>query len=138
MTLHEIDASLPNGFHDAEVSSIALDLLSRRATLDLEIWMGDMSSPPHAGREAYRAGRLELSRVAYFAIDPPDHRYRFAEPGPICIDLCDADTQIVPPTRAGDFAARFFISDWNTFISVSAGDAALTWTAEPYDRGENE
>src|SRR5262245_32870453 len=105
MTLREIDASLPNGFHDAEISSIRLDFLSRRAALDREIWIGDSL---RGARETYRAGRLELSGVAYFAIDPPDQRYRFAEPGAICIDLCDADAQSGPPTRAGDFAARFF------------------------------
>lgn len=138
MTLQEVDASLPNGFHDSEVSSIAFDLLSRRAIIDLEIWMGDMSCPPHAGRETYRAARIEISRVAYLTIEPPDHRYKFAEPGPIRIDLCDADPQKVPATRAGDFAARFFVSDWNTFINVSAGDATVIWTAELYDRGENE
>lgn len=64
--------------------------------------------------------------------DPPDPRYAYATPGSIRVDLCDADPAApLPPPRPGEFAARFFVSTWNAFISVAAQDAALEWTGDP-------
>jgi hypothetical protein len=122
MTLEELSRELPNGFHDAKVLTLAFDLVARTATIDLELWVGD---------ETLRPARLELRGVAYFVVDAPDPAYPYAEAGPITVDLCDPDsTSRLPPTRSGDFAARFFVSEWNAFLSVSARESALRWAGE--------
>lgn len=139
MTLHEIERDLPNGFHDAEVSQITVDFASRSAVLELELWVGSMDSPSDGGRETYRPARLELRGLAYLTMDPPDPNYPYADPGAICVDLCKLDDALQAPTaRPGDFVSRFFVMDWNAFITASAREAELTWTADPYDRGEAE
>ena len=46
MTLDELARTLPNGFHDAALHSLALDFNLRTAELLLEIWVGDPHAPP--------------------------------------------------------------------------------------------
>jgi hypothetical protein len=40
MTLDELAVSLPNGFHDAELKTLALDYERREARLVLDLWSG--------------------------------------------------------------------------------------------------
>jgi len=135
MTLDEIDSGLPNGFHDAEVSKLAVDFLQKTMTLDLDLWIGSMSMPLNAGRETYRTAKLELRNLAYFAVEPPDPKYPYAKPGAIKIDLCEVeDGSSLPAIQLGMFASRFFVNEWNAFIIVSALEAVLTWTDEPHNR----
>ncbi len=136
MTLDDLAQDLPNGFHDAEVCKLTFDIAHRVATIELDVWIGSMEAPPEFGRETYRPAELNLHGVAYLVIEAPDPTYRYAKTGPVCVDLCEpADSGQLPPAQAGEFAARFFVSDWNSFISVSARDAALRWTGEPYEAG---
>lgn len=134
MTLAELDQTLPNGLHDAEVRTVLLDFVSRVATFDLEVWIGDLEAPLAEGRETYRPATLELRGIGYFTIEPPDPRYPFDKGKAIKIDLCDADpAAALPPTKEAQFASRFFVNEWNAFISVSATHAELRWTAPPYN-----
>ncbi|MGA2797903.1 MAG: hypothetical protein ABSE63_10010 [Thermoguttaceae bacterium] len=134
MTLDEIDSGLPKGFHDAEVSQLAVDFLQKTMTLDLDLWIGRMSMPLVADRETYGVAKLELRGLAYFAVEPPDPKYPYAKPGAITVDLCDVeDGSSLPPIQSGMFASRFFVSEWNAFIIVSASEALLTWTGEPHN-----
>ena len=59
-TLLEIEQSLPNGLHDAEVRKITADYEHLGATIDLAVWVGDKDDPPER-REAYKEGQLEIS-----------------------------------------------------------------------------
>ncbi len=140
MNLADLEQQLPNGFHDAEVSRISIDFLARNATLELEIWIGDMACPPEDGREVYRAARLELLGLAYLAMEPPDPNYGYLkerQPGPLDIDLSYVlSAEGHPLTQPGEFNARFFVYPWNSFIELSAVDARLTWTFEAYDRAK--
>lgn len=134
-TLEELADSLPNGFHDAEVHGLAVDLRARVARLELDVLVGEVDAPADAGRETYRMARLELRGLAYFVMEPPDPRYAYAQPGTVRVDLCDVDpTGSLPPTRSGDFSARFSVAEWNAFICVSAREAALEWVAAAVDR----
>ena len=135
MTLDEIAAALPNGLHDAEMSRLAFDLVARTATLELDIWLGDMSEPPEHGREVYRTARVELHGVGYLAIEAPHPQYPYATSGAVRIELCDPTKDQVPPPPAG-FAARLFVMEWNCFVHLSAADAELIWTGQHRDRGD--
>jgi hypothetical protein len=132
MTLDEIAGLLPNGFHDAQVRSIALDFVSRSAILELETWVGSMDASVGAGREKYRRASLELRGFTYFVIDPPDLKYPYAARGPVTVDLCEPEESgRLPAPRAGEFSARFFVASWNAFISISAEAAELRWIVTP-------
>jgi hypothetical protein len=45
MTLEDIEESLPNGLHDAEVTSVSIDYAQHRVTFDVCIWVGNMDEP---------------------------------------------------------------------------------------------
>ena len=71
MTLETIAAELPNGFHDARLRTLSIDYVSRRATLDLRVWVGDSDAPVEAEREAYRPITLSISGLLWCAVEPP-------------------------------------------------------------------
>ncbi len=140
--LTEIENQLPNGFHDAYIEAIALDMMANTATLDLELWVGDLYAPPGPEREAYQRGRLRLNGLAYFVIEPPGPNadwFMERELGPTPrisgADEArpDAESEYTrPPVEVPDdaFAHYFFVFDWNTFIHVAARSADFEWTEE--------
>jgi hypothetical protein len=84
MTFEEVAASLPNGFHDAELQRFEMDYVHRTLRFDLVIWIGDMDDSRR--RERYRPARLTLDDVAFLVIEPPDINYPWLKAGPIRID----------------------------------------------------
>jgi len=92
MTLEELENTLPNGLHDADVHRIAIDYAERRVTFDLAVWVGKMEDPPER-REAYKSGRIEVSGLLFIVMEPPDPKYPFRKPS-ITIDACDMNKNI--------------------------------------------
>ena len=128
MTLDDLEAALPNGLHDAEIHSIAIDYVARTARFILDAWVGTMDMPAGPERERYRRASLELTGLQYLAIQPPDFRpqYHFADTAPVKTGgLSPVDVPSPLPEDA--FEAELFIADWNSFIQVAATDARLTW-----------
>jgi hypothetical protein len=129
VTIEDLAATLPNGFHDARVHVVSVDFSARAAELTLDVWVGAIDRPPGPEREKYRKARLNLIGLEYLAFEPPDPRYRYREAGPIKVDLCDPDDAVAesrPCVQTG-FAGRLFVSDWNSFIHFAAADARLDW-----------
>jgi hypothetical protein len=62
MTFEEVSASLPNGFHDAELQRFEMDYVHRTLRFELVVWIGDMDDSRR--REFYRPARLILDDVA--------------------------------------------------------------------------
>ena len=131
-TLAELDRSLPNGFHDAEVGSCVLDFVARTATFELQIWIGDRDALLASERELYRAARLVVTGLAFCQFEPPDPNYPFLESRPLRVDLSDSD----PSNRAiralpeGVFSGRFYVSNWNAFIQLAGREAELLWMSD--------
>ena len=73
MTFQETAASLPNGFHDAELQRFEMDYVRRQLRFDLVVWIGDMDDRER--RETYRPARVTLDNVGFFVIEPPDADY---------------------------------------------------------------
>src|SRR5579864_1916630 len=92
MTLEELENTLPNGLHDADVHRIAIDYAERRVTFDLAVWVGNLDDPPER-REAYQIGRIEISGLLFIVMEPPDPKYPFSKPS-ITIDGCDISKNI--------------------------------------------
>jgi len=129
MTLEELENTLPNGLHDADVHGIAIDYAERRVTFDLAVWVGKMEDPPER-REAYKSGRIEISGLLFIVMEPPDPRYPFSRPG-ITIDGCDMSknikTELLESLPPGSFFRSLWVNEWNAFIQIAAKSAALTW-----------
>ena len=127
MTIQELEATLPSGFHDAMLHSYSVDLVAKSAHFALELSIGDPNSHEEAERERYRHANLTLQGLECFFVDPPDPRYpRIA---PERIDLCDADEKVTQqiPSSSGLFSARFYSAATNSFIHFSARNASISY-----------
>jgi hypothetical protein len=128
---------LPNGFHDAEIRAIRLDYLARTIVMEASVWLGNMDSPPEH-REHYRDGHLAFEGMHFVILDPPDPRYSYAQSESLSVDLAHQEpSPAVPaldPVPRDCFVARFFVRDWNSFITITAKSASLVWTGEAYYR----
>ena len=137
MTIEELERTLPNGFHDAEISTIRLDYVKRIASMELSIWVDDLEVSPRF-KELYRDAVLEFEGMQIMILDPPDPGYSFARAEPLWVDLDQRPADPPIPTFAklpqGSFVARFYVRDWNSWISIAATSANLRWTSEVYSK----
>jgi hypothetical protein len=134
MTLEELAFTLPDGFHDAQVSNVSIDYIKREARLIMDLSVGDPSSDDAELRDAYREGELKLSGLLYWVIEPPDANYPYWESKQLWIDAGDLasasfrpSVKLPEPLPAGAFASWFFVQGWNSFMYVAAMDASLEW-----------
>ena len=134
MTLDEIAASLPNGFHDAKIKSINIDYVNREARFDLQIWIGDDSGTKEE-RETYRGAQLTLSQLLFCVIDAPDSRYPYHERKALRVDAGSSNSgqistsvRLPAPLPEHSFSHWFFVNNWNAFIHVAAMDARLEFS----------
>jgi len=139
MQLGELENSLPNGFHDADLEGIELDYTARTVLMKMQLWVGKLDGSTEEEREAYRRAELDLTGVLYFVIDAPDPSYKYSEKGALWLDAGDArvtrgsvQAAPAPPIPIEDlpdgaFAYWFFVDNWNSFIHVAAKSAALRW-----------
>jgi hypothetical protein len=129
MTLEELEGTLPNGLHDAEVQRIAVDYEERRVTLDVAVWVGDMGDPPER-REAYKGGRIEISGLLFLVMEQPDPTYPFKAAG-LTIDGCDArenlQSDLLKSLPSDSFFRSLWVDEWNAFIHIAAKCADLVW-----------
>lgn len=136
MTFAEIAASLPNGFHDAQLRRFEMDYVRRRLLFDLSIWIGSPGNEER--REVYRPAHLTLENAAYLVIEPPQDTASSNEPGEIRIDAgpgqpakSSARLPDAPPQAS---AAWMFLNELNTFLHFAAGHGSLVWTGPEEDR----
>lgn len=129
MTLDDLACTLPNGFHDAEITSIRIDYVRRKVEIMIDVWVGDSES-----RETYRPATLTLSGLRYCCIEPPDGRYPFQNASTLTVSTGTVESLAKPPdARLPDmphtvgFTNWFFVEQWNAFLYVSAQDASLAW-----------
>jgi hypothetical protein len=129
VNIEQIEADLPNGFHDAILRNFSSDSGEQRAEFVLDVWVGDLHSRVESERERWRPALLELRGLVYLVTDPRDPRYPAAEGAPVRIDGCgpDDNPELARQVPEGGFAGRFFVTEWNAFIHFSALDARLTW-----------
>jgi hypothetical protein len=127
--LQALEEELPNGLHDAMLRTIAIDVVGQTAELDVDVWIGDLDSDNVAVREAYRSARIRLSGLVYLIVEPPGPGYTSLLGSPVRIDLCEPDPVAIPLKTITDteFAARIFVSEWNSFIHFAARDVDLQW-----------
>jgi hypothetical protein len=112
MKIEELERSLPNGFHDAVLHSFAVVLERQQAEFVIEVSIGTPADPP-VECNRYRAARLVLTGIGYFAVDPPGPGASIGGSHASMIDLVEADPATSAQAPLDGFSARFFVSDWN-------------------------
>ena len=137
VTLDDLVRTLPNGLHDAEIRTFAIDYGRHQLTMDLSVWVGDMDER-EAPREGYRDATLTLDGVVFIVMEAPDPTYEFAEQDHLWVDVTHDPKHIrlpqglTPPSDC--FVSGFFNRFSNSYIYVAARSASLTWRGETYDR----
>jgi hypothetical protein len=127
MTLDQIANSLPNGFHDTELSGVSINYVDRTAHLDLVIWTGGPTE------ETYRSASLDLEGLEYWTIQPPDPREAHAIGHHLTIDIgrvtdLERTPEVqLPPLPMGVFAYWLYVREWNAFMYFAARSAAFQW-----------
>jgi hypothetical protein len=132
MTFKELDGALPNGFHDAKLYSLEIDYVGGTATLRMQL---DFSSPAGPSQEECRNGELRISGLYVCSIDPPDPKYPYMPRGsalnvsgdPVQPDKIPAFSELQPTLPSGVSCCRFFVYEWNSFISIAAKDVTISW-----------
>ena len=134
LTLEELENTLPNGLHDAEVRRLIVDYQERTLTLDAEVWIGDMDDPPER-REAYRDCQIKMTGLVFVVMEPPDARYPYRVSGKLTVDTTDArqtlDDELIKSLPERAFFRSFWVGEWNNCIHVAAETAELTWSSSP-------
>ena len=136
MTFEELDQKYPNGFVDAEISSLTIDYQNRTATLHLSL-RGNLPDSPD--RDRYDRAVLTLRGFYYFSIEPPDSDHLSSPQGRIQVGGFPEDPSkfplfehLKPKLSADAFCCRFYVHDWNSFIHIAAESAGFSWAAS-YD-----
>lgn len=129
MTLDELQESLPNGLHDAELVRLSVDYAKREAVVELNIDVGNPNARLEPEDESYRPARVLFSGVLFVVVDPPDVMYDYA--GVSTIDSGSGQPrtapQKLPPVGDGAFLCWLFVSRWNSFVRIAAQSVELEW-----------
>jgi hypothetical protein len=132
MTFEEVELSLPNGLHDAEILKFALDSQERTVLMTILV---HASGVHDLDKETYREIELKATGVSLFFMEPPDPTYHFLLNGEgIYTSGCsvaigqvasvDLLLKQLPPEAS---AYRFFLENWNSFLYIAASDVTFSW-----------
>jgi len=129
MTLEEIEKGLPNGLHDAQLLSFAVDLAKGTLTLDVE---ADRSSYEHGNKDPeYFPAKITVSGLCYLKLDPPKGPRDFggecslisAGDDPVLKGLVDAE--IASKLPEGSFLHWISLDSWNSIMVIGGMDARI-------------
>jgi len=142
MTLEQLANTLPNGLHDSALKGLSIDYERRTLRLDVSIKVGD-SEGPREKRDDIRDAQIQMSGVVFFVIDPPSSaaEYDFKSPGELWVtDSYETrsipqftktiDQKLLDAIPADAFVQSFFITQWNSYLHVAAGDCSMKWAGD--------
>jgi len=133
VTAAEFDAllnTLPNGLHDAELLSIAVDFAAATVTCVMHVDHSDPEVPDSEGRS--RKAKLMFEQVSTVTIDapglPPDTLR------PAWIDAGSGQPTGAPRPEVnapdGGFLAWMYLASLEAFVRIGARSASLTWIGD--------
>src|SRR5262245_57415561 len=91
-------------FREAELTEVRVDYDARTLSATLSLCVGDPAAPGEAGRQRRRTGRLELTGLLLWALEPPAPAVPAARTGrPV---LAEDGALEDAPTETGQVLAR--------------------------------
>lgn len=136
MTLEEIIATIPEGFHDAILDQLSIDYEASTITMRVNLCLG-LPHEENPARNRRGKAALLLRGMQYCVVEKPEdnghglpsHFHATMKDFPTRPDMADA----VPGLENGHFAHSFFIFGWNCCIHIAAQSAELTFD-DPEDQ----
>ena len=140
MTLAELAKTLPNGFHDAYLTSINMDYAKGELRLGMSLSFAAPDDPPDV--PGYRSALVTVTGVRLFVVDPPS-----ADPNYSVLE-CDEqpadgfvtstselwnqamDQKLIDAAGPNAPLYSFFMGTWNSCIHIAATDAVCVWKDE--------
>ena len=133
MTAAEFDAllnTLPNGLHDADLLSLAVDFAAATVTCVIHVDLSDPDVPASEGRS--RPARLVFHGVSSVTIDAPGLPGTALQPA--WIDAGAGQPSSAPrpdlTAPAGGFLGWIYLQSWAGFVRIGALSASLHWLDE--------
>ena len=132
MTLQELMASLPNGFHDSELRELTFDFTNNEARLTLDVWVGDLGSKDPDVREKYQKAELWLSNLGFWISQSSEPGEFPVSKESLCIDISilreDFDPGVaLPEFRPENPTYCLYSTDINTCFFFACQSASLHW-----------
>ena len=134
MTLEQLEESLPNGLHDAQIRRLAMDYEHARLILRVQVLVGLPTQPP-PDCERYRDGEIVFEGVQLFSIELPGAGSAFQHPGSVWFSYERTPPGVMPAAvesalRAETQAYSLFVQDWVSWIRIAASDVGFSWSIE--------
>jgi hypothetical protein len=131
MTLAELEASLPNGFHDAYFHSVTIDYRRRTVTIAASILVGVPDDPP-GECDRLRQAVVIFEGLQFMAMEPPERGHVLKHGDRLWVDYFISKS---PPAASKEipadcFVGSFFVQDWGSNIHVAARSVSLEWTSQ--------
>jgi hypothetical protein len=131
MTLDEIAARLPNGFHDAEILELVMNYESLRLLLRVNVLVGLPNDEP-GRRDSCRAGEIVFEGVRYFSVEPPRPDSSFRHPGAVGFSYEKMESAVLPPEILQKLPPEtksysLFVREWLSHVHIAAGDLTFLW-----------
>jgi hypothetical protein len=128
MTIEELENTLPNGFHDSYLLSVAVDFAAGTGCIELDV---DYDDPDP---NVFRRMKLRLKGLSLFIVEPPDLRSSLSA-GRICTSGDVTSEKVLSGLESyrknvptGSFFYTFFLDHLNCFIHLAAQEAELEQT----------
>ena len=131
MTLEDLEETLPNGLHDAQIRSMKHDFESGTVKLQVRLLFGVPDDPPET-RHSYRDAEVVFYRVLFFASEIPKPESAFRSPRRIWFQVYPMEPgvlseQLLKTLPADTQCYSLFVNDWYCSIHIAAGDVSFSW-----------
>jgi hypothetical protein len=131
MRIADIEAGLPNGFHDAMLVAIHRNLNDEITALDIKVLVG-LPDEKVEDRDRFRSATLNFKETKIVIIDPPDTESSFKFPGAAAIVITEDEVGSFPAELLAMLSDKqhtytIFVQDWLSNIRIAAADLEFEW-----------
>jgi hypothetical protein len=132
MTLEELDTSLPEGLHDAQIRSYRRDFESATLTLLVRVVVG--LSQENKNQLLYRDGEFIFHGVQYVVSEFPAAASTFRDAGCVWFSFSRTEPGIISEDLSSVLAPdilrySLFVFEWHSSIHIAAREVSFTWSA---------
>jgi hypothetical protein len=132
MTLEDLDQTLPNGLHDAQIRAMTHDYVRGVVTLAVRILVGLPDDPPQE-RSRYRDGEIQFQKVLFCAVGAPNNERILGHPGSIWFNFCRTEPGVLPENLVKTLTPEtlcysLYIFEWESEIHIAAADVSFSWS----------